>query len=340
MTELKDKVRETNPSQDFTQAFSTMDNAISFMAEASADALKLTARSAALSNSARCTLWLKDWKGDTTSKAKLCGIPCEGKFLFGSALDNVLEKASDRKKGFPIIPQQSSRPARGRDCKIPVLVGTTRKSVQRTPLEHPGGGTDHNRRQPIRLGGSFGVPTPSGKMECGRGKTVPKCKRTGRRFSIFDASPSRTTGKKCKSSVRQCSSRSLHQPSRRNKISRPDENNSLHLQVSRTPLPLLDSLTSERSRQHNSRLSQSTQTQSGGMGTIPGGVPANLQTLGNSEDGLIRYTGQQESSEILLPPPEGQTCSGGCPGTVLGGGPVISLSSDQTSPQSHSQDQT
>ncbi|XP_069812519.1 lamina-associated polypeptide 2, isoforms alpha/zeta-like [Dendropsophus ebraccatus] len=96
MAELKDKVRETNPNQDFTQAFSTMDNAIAFMAEATADALELTARSAAFSNSARRTLWLKDWKGDTTSKAKLCGIPCEGKFLFGSALDNVLE--------FPIIP--------------------------------------------------------------------------------------------------------------------------------------------------------------------------------------------------------------------------------------------
>ncbi|XP_069804179.1 lamina-associated polypeptide 2, isoforms alpha/zeta-like [Dendropsophus ebraccatus] len=147
MSELKDKVYEGNPEQDFATAFSTIENAVSFISEASADALKLSARSAALSNSARRTLWLKEWKGDTTSKTRLCGVPCEGKFLFGSALDVVLEKASDRKKGFPLIQQQQqNRSFRGRGRK-------------------PRGGSSTSRRdwRPTKKGKGFLFPSTETK---------------------------------------------------------------------------------------------------------------------------------------------------------------------------------
>ncbi|XP_069613252.1 uncharacterized protein [Ranitomeya imitator] len=75
--------------------------AAAFISDASIDSLRLAARTASLTNTARRALWLKNWKGDAQSRAKLCTIPCQGEYLFGTVLDEILTKAGERKKGFP-----------------------------------------------------------------------------------------------------------------------------------------------------------------------------------------------------------------------------------------------
>ncbi|CAJ0962597.1 unnamed protein product [Ranitomeya imitator] len=75
--------------------------AAAFISDASIDSLRLAARTASLTNTARRALWLKNWKGDAQSRAKLCTIPCQGEYLFGTVLDEILTKAGERKEGFP-----------------------------------------------------------------------------------------------------------------------------------------------------------------------------------------------------------------------------------------------
>ncbi|XP_069585457.1 lamina-associated polypeptide 2, isoforms alpha/zeta-like isoform X2 [Ranitomeya imitator] len=75
--------------------------AAAFISDASIDSLRLAARTANISNTARRALWLKNWKGDAQSRSKLCAIPCQGEYLFGTVLDDILTKAGERKKGFP-----------------------------------------------------------------------------------------------------------------------------------------------------------------------------------------------------------------------------------------------
>ncbi|XP_077136795.1 uncharacterized protein LOC143793619 [Ranitomeya variabilis] len=96
-SQLKGKV-----SRDTIQkSVSVMKGAAAFLADASVDSARLAARAAAFSNAARRALWLKCWPGDLQTKTKLCSIPCEGEFLFGTTLDDILEKAEDKKKSFP-----------------------------------------------------------------------------------------------------------------------------------------------------------------------------------------------------------------------------------------------
>ncbi|XP_073444360.1 uncharacterized protein [Dendrobates tinctorius] len=78
--------------------------AAAYIADASADSLRMAARTARLVNNARRSLWLKSWRSDTQSKAKLCAIPCEGEFLFGKALDEILTKAKERGKKGSLTP--------------------------------------------------------------------------------------------------------------------------------------------------------------------------------------------------------------------------------------------
>ncbi|XP_069829439.1 uncharacterized protein [Dendropsophus ebraccatus] len=132
LSELKEMISKGTPAEELLKPFDTLEKAMSFVSEASADALKLSARSAAVSNSARRSLWLKEWKGDVTSRSKLCGVPCEGNLLFGPALDNILEKASDKKKGFPLIPQQANRPFKGKGRNTQRAPNTNKKEWRPT----------------------------------------------------------------------------------------------------------------------------------------------------------------------------------------------------------------
>ncbi|KAG8535942.1 hypothetical protein GDO81_027426 [Engystomops pustulosus] len=83
-------------------------SATAFLADPSAEALRFEA---ALTNSVRRSLWVKQWGGDVKSKTMLCGIPFQGEFVFGSELDSILEKAADRKKGFPVNKPSPKRPS-------------------------------------------------------------------------------------------------------------------------------------------------------------------------------------------------------------------------------------
>ncbi|CAJ0933002.1 unnamed protein product [Ranitomeya imitator] len=74
--------------------------ATAFLADSSADSIRLAAKSAGLTNAAHRALWLKGWKGDPQTKSKLCSLPCQGEYLFGTKLDEILTKAGERKKGF------------------------------------------------------------------------------------------------------------------------------------------------------------------------------------------------------------------------------------------------
>lgn len=69
-----------------------IENGIAYMADASAEAVRNSACSTSLVNVARRALWLKTWEGDYASKNKLCIIPFDGSLLFGSELENVLER--------------------------------------------------------------------------------------------------------------------------------------------------------------------------------------------------------------------------------------------------------
>ena len=109
LSQLKAHITADSPKQEILDSFSTLSTAIAFIADASAESVKMTARSAALSNSARRALWLKTWPGDTASKNKLCGLPFQGDLLFGPGLDSVLDRTADKKKSFPVKKKQAAK---------------------------------------------------------------------------------------------------------------------------------------------------------------------------------------------------------------------------------------
>ncbi|CAJ0944686.1 unnamed protein product [Ranitomeya imitator] len=99
--QLEEQIRGKTSRESILLKLPQIKEAVAFLADASVDSLRLAARSAGLVNTARRALWLKNWKGDAQAKAKLCAIPCQGEFLFGKTLDELLNKAGERKKGFP-----------------------------------------------------------------------------------------------------------------------------------------------------------------------------------------------------------------------------------------------
>ena len=102
LTQLKAHIEAGTPKETVLASFTTLLSGIAYLADASAESIRMSARSSALSNSARRALWLKTWQGDNASKVKLCGIPLTGDLLFGPGLEAVLDRTADRKKAFPI----------------------------------------------------------------------------------------------------------------------------------------------------------------------------------------------------------------------------------------------
>lgn len=101
LNQLEDHIKNKTSRETLLSSMPTLKKAAAFLADLSTDAIKLTAKSAALSNSARRALGIKNWSRDVTSKNRLCTIPCEGDFLFSSVLNDLLEKAGDKAKLFP-----------------------------------------------------------------------------------------------------------------------------------------------------------------------------------------------------------------------------------------------
>lgn len=101
LEQLKNHVVAGTSRKDLLESFPTLLKAVKYMADASAESIRMSARSSALVNSARRALWLKTWSGDSASKVKLCGIPFSGDLMFGPELETVLDRTADKKKAFP-----------------------------------------------------------------------------------------------------------------------------------------------------------------------------------------------------------------------------------------------
>ncbi|XP_069839364.1 uncharacterized protein [Dendropsophus ebraccatus] len=340
LSELKEMISKGTPVDELLKPFETLEKAMSFVSEASADALKLSARSAAVSNSARRSMWLKEWKGDVTSRSKLCGVPCEGNLLFGPALDNILEKASDRKKGFPLIPQQSTRPFKGKDTQISFLVDTKESSLQGTSLELRRGCDNHHGRQSSGMGSPCRFPGLPGPM-VSRGSQGPT-KRERVESNILLLIPGSSTNKKqkCENLIRQQGGSGICQPPGRHKVTTAHEGNSFSFQINRTTLPIPVSTSLKRGRQCKSRFPQPTLSKSGRVGTFTGSFLPDLQTVGNTRNRPVCLSSEQEDSQVLLPLPCRQALSIGCVSPTVEQGPSLCVPSHQTNSESSQEDQT
>ncbi|XP_077125366.1 uncharacterized protein LOC143782126 [Ranitomeya variabilis] len=84
--QLDQQIEKKSSREKLRAAIPLIRGAAAFLADASADSLRLAARSAGLVNNARRALWMKSWKGDAQSKSKICAIPCEGEPLKGGRL--------------------------------------------------------------------------------------------------------------------------------------------------------------------------------------------------------------------------------------------------------------
>ncbi|XP_069596970.1 lamina-associated polypeptide 2, isoforms alpha/zeta-like [Ranitomeya imitator] len=110
LDQLESQLKDGASRDTILKALPTIQNAAAFLSDASVDSVRMAARAAGLSNAARRALWLKCWSGDIQSRTKLCAIPCEGQYLFGPTLDELLEKAGDDKKKFPSLYSSYRRP--------------------------------------------------------------------------------------------------------------------------------------------------------------------------------------------------------------------------------------
>lgn len=95
--QLKAHVLADSPKQEIWDFFTTLSSAVASMADASVEAIRMSARSAALTN---LIVWLKTWPGDVR-KSKLFGISFSDDLLLGPDLDTILDRTADRKKSFP-----------------------------------------------------------------------------------------------------------------------------------------------------------------------------------------------------------------------------------------------
>ncbi|XP_072002898.1 uncharacterized protein [Engystomops pustulosus] len=101
LNELESHIKEGTPRSTILENFPLLKSATAFLADSAAEGIRFASKEGALTNSTRRALWLKQWNGDIRSKAKLCSLPFSGEFVFGPELDAILERASDKKKGFP-----------------------------------------------------------------------------------------------------------------------------------------------------------------------------------------------------------------------------------------------
>lgn len=100
LEQLKGHVVAGTSRKVWLASFPTLLKAVKYMADASAESIRRSARSSALVNSASRALWLKTWSGDSASKVKLCGIPFYRRSDVWARI-RVLDRMADKKKAFP-----------------------------------------------------------------------------------------------------------------------------------------------------------------------------------------------------------------------------------------------
>eukprot|EP00079_Xenopus_tropicalis_P032144 XP_017945915.1 PREDICTED: uncharacterized protein LOC101734340 [Xenopus tropicalis] len=85
-------IREEASVEDIEASVLRMQEASSYLSDASLDVLKTVARSSALSVAARRALWLRLWSADLSSKRSLTSLPFKGSRLFGEELEKIFLK--------------------------------------------------------------------------------------------------------------------------------------------------------------------------------------------------------------------------------------------------------
>lgn len=64
LNQLKAHIIVDSPKQEILDSFSTLSAAVVYIADSSVESVRMSARSAAFTNTARRALWLKTWPGD------------------------------------------------------------------------------------------------------------------------------------------------------------------------------------------------------------------------------------------------------------------------------------
>ncbi|KAG8598633.1 hypothetical protein GDO81_002683 [Engystomops pustulosus] len=100
LSQLGGDVKNKIPREVLSSSIANIQKGAAFLADASVDGLRLLARTASLSNSARRALWLRNCPWDVTSRNRLCGIPCEGNLVFGPVLDDWLQKKAEERREY------------------------------------------------------------------------------------------------------------------------------------------------------------------------------------------------------------------------------------------------
>ncbi|XP_077148207.1 lamina-associated polypeptide 2-like [Ranitomeya variabilis] len=193
--QLDQQIEKKSSREKLRAAIPLIRGAAAFLADASADSLRLAARSAGLVNNARRALWMKSWKGDAQSKSKICAIPCEGEPLRGGRLAKGGKQIGlqhgplrTTSREIPKIPQSGGKNQQ-RGSSLPVCGLTLRPLNSAEDLHQDnarGPGLDNQYRQ-IQTHSAF----PSGVLG------VPV------RLHISKVSPAADSGERRQSPVRQ-----------------------------------------------------------------------------------------------------------------------------------------
>ena len=135
LTQIQTHLLAGTSREEILKSFPLLFSAVGFLADSSAESARMTARTSALVNSARRSVWLKTWSGDAASKLRLCGLPLTGEHLFGPGLQEALERTADRKKAFPEKKKRTGRKIfRGQNKGLPWQQGPKEKDNR--PKKH------------------------------------------------------------------------------------------------------------------------------------------------------------------------------------------------------------
>ncbi|XP_053128200.1 uncharacterized protein LOC128334833 [Hemicordylus capensis] len=94
----------------FRQQLVKIQKAQAFMADATLDSVRYSARVAAASVLGRRHLWLKNWAVDNTSRANLTAVPYDATKLFGEeALKDILVESVDKRRTMPTTTRKAER---------------------------------------------------------------------------------------------------------------------------------------------------------------------------------------------------------------------------------------
>lgn len=77
LEQLQSHIEAQTSRKDLLDTLPVLQKAFGYMANTSAESVRMSARSSALDNLVHRDLWVKTWAGDSASKVKLCGLPFE-----------------------------------------------------------------------------------------------------------------------------------------------------------------------------------------------------------------------------------------------------------------------